>query len=86
MIVLISMACVQADEEVDSLMEELEEMDAYNDRPPTGTSTAEDSAAQVDMLSLNGPDQCEGSEMTVVRSGCLIDFPPPRRKTSELFN
>ena len=28
-------------------MEELEEMDAYNDRPLTGTSTAEDSVAQV---------------------------------------
>ena len=33
-------------------MEEMEEMDAYADRPPTGTSTAEDSAAQVLCLSL----------------------------------
>ena len=42
---------VQADEEVDSLMEELEQMDTYDDRPLTGTSTAEDSLAQVLPLS-----------------------------------
>lgn len=33
-------------------MEELEEMDVYADRPPTGTSTAEDSAAQVGVFVL----------------------------------
>lgn len=41
---------MQADEEVDSLIEELEEMGAYADRSPNGTSTAEDSAAQVRCL------------------------------------
>ncbi len=40
-------------------MEELEEMDAYADRPPTGTSTAEDSAAQVGIaLSLKKGHLC----------------------------
>ena len=38
-------------------MEELEEMDAYADRPPTGTSTAEDSFVQVTRSSLSGLDQ-----------------------------
>lgn len=52
-------ACdVQADEEADSLMEELQEMDAYADRPLTGTSTAEGSFVQVTCSSLSGNDQC----------------------------
>ena len=41
------MGRVQADEEVDSLIEELEEIGAYADRPHAGNGTAEDSGRQV---------------------------------------